>query len=377
MPYRIDLFAIFIFLGIVQALFLCVFFFSNENRKIQANAFQGFLLLAIAACLFEIFLMYTGYIVNAFYLVDFSESMGLAVGPLFYLVVRSRIQGKLGKIYYLHLIPFVFYSFVLMQFLLLPEDAKYNAWVCSYRPELPYRLYEVQYDVGLFRIKSNITEITLFSIFVYAGLSLRETIYAFRKKKESFWNPTTLVLRDLRTSTFIIVTLFITILIVKLTNKNDMGDHIFASYAAITIYFTSFNIIRHSGFFKQADLSKPSKYKSSSLSVELQESTLTKLKVLMENEKPFLKTDFSLPDLASVLGISVHSLSQIINERLEKSFFDMTAEYRVNEAKMILKDKPHYKVEEVAELVGYNSKSSFNTTFKKITGMTPSEYRSV
>lgn len=375
MDYRIDLFAIFIFLGIVQALFLCVFFFSTENRRVQANVFQGFLLLSIAACLFEIFMMYTGYIVNAFYLVDFSESMGLAVGPLFYLVVLSRIHGKIGKIHYLHLIPFVLYSFILMQFLLLPEDAKYNAWVCSYRPELPYRHFEGPYDDSFLGIRKNITEITLFSIFVYAILCLRATIDVFRKKKESFWNPASLVLRNLRMSIFIIVTLFLIILIVKLTNKNDMGDHIFASYAAITIYFTSFNIIRHSGFFKQADLSQQPKYKSSSLSVEFQTSTLTKLKALMENEKPFLKTDFSLPDLAATLGTSVHSLSQVINESLGKSFFDMTAEYRVNEAKMILKNKAHYKIEEVAELVGYNSKSSFNTTFKKITGMTPSEYR--
>ena len=53
----------------------------------------------------------------------------------------------------------------------------------------------------------------------------------------------------------------------------------------------------------------------------------------------------------------------------------MTAEYRIEEAKRLLKEKMNYKVEEIAEQVGYNSKSSFNTAFKKITGMTPSEWR--
>jgi hypothetical protein len=83
MQYRIDLFAVFIFLGIVQGLFLLVFFLSSENRKSSANLFHGLLLLSIVACLTEIFLMYTGYIVHCLYLVDFSETFGVAIGPCF------------------------------------------------------------------------------------------------------------------------------------------------------------------------------------------------------------------------------------------------------------------------------------------------------
>jgi AraC-like DNA-binding protein len=53
----------------------------------------------------------------------------------------------------------------------------------------------------------------------------------------------------------------------------------------------------------------------------------------------------------------------------------MRAEYRVEEAKRLLREKINIKVEEIAEEVGYNSKSSFNAAFKKITGKTPSEWR--
>ncbi|MDL5049165.1 helix-turn-helix domain-containing protein [Oscillatoria amoena NRMC-F 0135] len=49
--------------------------------------------------------------------------------------------------------------------------------------------------------------------------------------------------------------------------------------------------------------------------------------------------------------------------------------YRVEEAKRLLKEQMNIKVEEIAGQVGYNSKSSFNTAFKKITGITPSEFR--
>jgi AraC-like DNA-binding protein len=319
--------------------------------------------------------MYTGYIVHAFYLVDFSESLGLAIGPLFYLMVLSLIKGKVSKIQYLHLVPFVLYSFNLAMFLVLPEDAKYNAWICAYRPDLPYREFDYPYDTSPLGIRDHITEITLICILIYSILSMKETISAFRKKKENFWLPRTTTLKTLRNGIISIATVLLIVFIVKLTNKHDTGDHIFATYIAVTIYITSFSVMRHSGFFKQAPLTEQQKYKSSSVSEEAQLTTIHKLKLVMENNKPFLNPDFSLPDLADQVGVSVHHLSQVINEGLGKNFFEMVAAYRVEEAKRILKQSSHLKVEEIAEQVGYNSKSSFNTMFKKITGMTPSEFR--
>jgi AraC-like DNA-binding protein len=375
LPYRIDFFAVFIFLGIIQAVFLCFFFFAKENRKIQSNVFHGLFLIAIAGCIFEIFMMYTGYIVHAFYLVDFSESLGLAIGPLFYLMVLSLIKGKVSKLQYLHLVPFVLYTFILARFLALPEDAKYNAWVCAYRPDLPYRVFEYPYNVSPLGIRDNITQITLICILIYSILSVKETISAFRQKKENFFSTKITTLRTLRSGIISLITVLLIVFIVKLTNKHDMGDHIFATYVSLTIYLTSFSVMRHSGFFRQAPLAEQQKYKTSSVSEEAQQSTIQKLKSVMEKDKPFLRTDFSLPDLADKVGVSVHHLSQVINDGLGKNFFEMVASYRIEEAKVILKHSPHLKVEEIAEQVGYNSKSSFNTMFKKITGMTPSEYR--
>ena len=154
-----------------------------------------------------------------------------------------------------------------------------------------------------------------------------------------------------------------------------MGDHLFAAYITIAIYIISFQVIRQSGFFKQSSLSEQQKYKSSSITPEQQLHLLSRLKEIMTAQKPFLKPNFSLPDLADQMKVSVHQLSQVINDGLGKSFFEMTAEYRIEEAKILLKEKANIKVEEIAEEVGYNSKSSFNTAFKKLTGMTPREWR--
>jgi AraC-like DNA-binding protein len=102
-----------------------------------------------------------------------------------------------------------------------------------------------------------------------------------------------------------------------------------------------------------------------------------KLDEVMNTEKPFLNDSFSLPGLAKMLAVSPHHLSQILNEKLGQSFFDYTASYRIKEAQQLLlaPEHAHIKIEEIAGMVGYNSKSAFNTSFKKIVGLTPSQYR--
>jgi AraC-like DNA-binding protein len=374
MNYRLDLFAVFIFLGIVQAIFLCFFFFSKENRRVQANVFQGLMLLAIALCIVEVFLMYTGYIVNCLYLVDFSEAIALLIGPFFYLMVISLIYGTVPRKYYWHLVfPFIYLLFI-SPFYFAPEDVKYNAWIYAYQPGLPYRVHDYHHNFRLFWITDHATEIILVSLVFYATLSVLPIIRAFRRKKESFWRPLHPVLRKLKFTLIEIVSVTTILVIVKIFNEADTGDHMIGAYIAVAIYVTSFGVVRQSGFFKPASLTD-TRYKGSVLSSEVQQNTLQKLREVMGREKPFLSADFCLPDLAQRLGTTVHTLSQVINEGLGKSFFEMAAEYRVEEAKRLLKEQRNIKVEEIADQVGYSSKSSFNSAFKKITGMTPSEFR--
>jgi YesN/AraC family two-component response regulator len=212
-------------------------------------------------------------------------------------------------------------------------------------------------------------------VLIYVVLSVIEVAKVLQRKGETIWKTTNPVLVTLRADVVVAISLILLVIIVKLVNRNDTGDHLFAAYISLTVYLTSFRVIRNSGFFKQPSLSEATKYKSSTLTTEQKENILSRLKQIMENEKPFLNPAFSLPDLADKLKISVHQLSQAINDGLSKSFFELAAEYRVNEAMRLLKDQPNIKIEEIAEQVGYNSKSSFNTVFKKITGKTPSEFR--
>jgi AraC-like DNA-binding protein len=371
MTYKIDLFAIFIFVGIVQAIFLSFFFFSKNNRKIETNVYQGIMVLAMAACTFEIFLCYTGYIIHCLWLVDFSEPLSFVIGPAFYLMIISLINGKTDSTRYYHFIVAVLWLLVQIPFFIQSDDMKFNAWIDAYHTAgLTFR----EVDADFFTMPYH-SEIILAHLSIYMVMGFVATFNSFRFKNESVWKTKHPIFLQLRLTVLQIAFVIVLILTVKLFYRDDTGDHLFAVYISIAIYLISFQVIRQSGFFKQPNLVEQQKYKSSSLSQDDQSVILEKLKSLMQSEKPFLKSNFSLPELAVQLKVSTHQLSQVINDGLGKSFFEMTAEYRIEEAKRLLKDKVNIKVEEIAEEVGYNSKSSFNTAFKKITGKTPSEWR--
>ena len=94
-------------------------------------------------------------------------------------------------------------------------------------------------------------------------------------------------------------------------------------------------------------------------------------------EKPFLNPQVSLSELSDQLSISSKHLSQVINQSFNKSFFDFINSYRIQEVQQILKESKDDKITVLEAMydAGFNSKSSFNTAFKKETGQTPTEFR--
>ena len=102
-----------------------------------------------------------------------------------------------------------------------------------------------------------------------------------------------------------------------------------------------------------------------------------KLIRIMEKEQPYLDEELSLIKLAETMNLNPHQLSYLINEGFEENFFMFINKYRVEKVKELLlrEDKKHLSVLGIAFESGFNSKTSFNTTFRKICGMTPTEFR--
>jgi len=105
------------------------------------------------------------------------------------------------------------------------------------------------------------------------------------------------------------------------------------------------------------------------------DSVMERLYEIMELEKAFADEDISLKSVANELGVTTHQLSQILNEKIKKNFNTFVNEYRINEAKQLLVDEPERTILSVSVAVGFNSYVTFVTTFSKMVGISPSQYR--
>ncbi|GGD52932.1 hypothetical protein GCM10011514_16340 [Emticicia aquatilis] len=97
---------------------------------------------------------------------------------------------------------------------------------------------------------------------------------------------------------------------------------------------------------------------------------------ILQTEKPYLNPELTLQNLASTINIPVHHLSQVINEKEQKNFYDLINEWRIQEFLREVKNEKNknYTLIAIAYDCGFNSKASFNRNFKKYTGKTPTEY---
>jgi AraC-like DNA-binding protein len=117
------------------------------------------------------------------------------------------------------------------------------------------------------------------------------------------------------------------------------------------------------------------KYANSSLSAAHRERIQQKLDHAMRIEKRYTDNEISLSALCDFIQESPHQVSQVINESDYQNFYDLINQHRVDAAKEQLLSRPEQSVLEVAFAVGFNSKSTFNSAFKRYVNVTPTQYR--
>ena len=120
------------------------------------------------------------------------------------------------------------------------------------------------------------------------------------------------------------------------------------------------------------------KYRSSHLTDEDKEQLLSRIQQVMENSDEIYSPDFSLERLAMLSGSRYKYVSQVINEYYEQNFNNFLNSFRIKEACKRMRDLDNYgnyTIEAISESVGFKSRSTFVTSFKRITGLTPSQYQ--
>ena len=101
---------------------------------------------------------------------------------------------------------------------------------------------------------------------------------------------------------------------------------------------------------------------------------MDRFKLLMEEHKPYLDSKASIDAIANILGTNKTTLSKMINDKFGMNFRQLLNSYRVREAITLLSKNPGISLEDLRIKSGFNSTTTFNSSFSRFTGCTPGEY---
>lgn len=188
---------------------------------------------------------------------------------------------------------------------------------------------------------------------------------------------------------FLITVIWLTDGLFQISASSAAFDSISSVFNFIGICYIAYHALKQKEVFPYNTLEKkdieaiieatesPEATKKKLIPDDQLEAYKQKLAIFMLNEKSHLDYEISLVKLAAQFNVSPHQLSYIINNGFNENFFQFINRYRIEAAKKMILDPDmnHLNFIGIAFEVGFNSKTVFNTTFKKLTGQTPSEFK--
>ena len=159
------------------------------------------------------------------------------------------------------------------------------------------------------------------------------------------------------------------------------GDTLIFSGVVVFVFLIGFFGVRQADIFAESPsapkgIEQKKKYTKSGLTEEATEELHQELKRLMTEDTLYKNSGLSINDLSSKLEVHPNYLSQVINQKEKKNFYDFVNTYRIEEFKRLIamEKNQQYTLLSLAYDCGFSSKTSFNRYFKKETGQTPSQY---
>lgn len=383
-----NLLNIILFLAAAQGILLAILIF-QKYRKLFANRFLGAMMFLYSIILTQMLLTDLEVDRKFPHLMIVLIGIALLMGPLHYLYAKSIIHlwTKLKRSDWLHFLPFVLYELSIVSDFLKPAEKLAAEMQQTYVEGLPLKYFIFNWIVLI-----QILTYMILTVFMIKRFSQTiKYVFSTIEKVKLDW------LRNITYMGIFVVTIFFIENIfmlsgISLSHFFNLSSFLFA----IFIYIMGYMGLLKSEIFAEPEIARSisqlpnfnyklqvekeagqPKYQKSGLSPEKAEKYLSDLLKLMESEKPYTDSELTLSQLADRLSISSHNLSEVLNTKLNQNFFDFINQYRVEEVKKGLADpeKQYFTVLAIGFDAGFNSKTAFNTIFKKYTKMTPSEYR--
>ena len=307
------------------------------------HSFLGLLLFLLSTRIAKsIFLYFNPNLFELFVQVGLSACF--LIGPALYLYLVSATNTKSWSIknWWIHLIPFLLLISILSY--LYPYYDNLHLW----------KKYLIQ---GIY-----------WQWFIYILFS---GVYIRRVLKKMF-------LRKIKLSPIEIwlVSVFVGVSVIWIAyNTTAYTSYITGAISFTFILYVLFLLLFLKRNKKSSSKEIKEKYLDKKIETDYANIHLEKLNALMKEEQLFKKANLKSSDVAKKIQLTTHQFSQLLNDNLGKSFPVFINEYKISEAKLMMKENSNLTLEAIGYECGFNSKSTFYTTFKKIEGTTPAKYR--
>ncbi|MDJ1483706.1 helix-turn-helix domain-containing protein [Cytophagaceae bacterium YF14B1] len=346
--------------------------------NILANFWLGILLFSFGCTLLDRPFLHFNTYVQYPNLIGVSELLSFAMAPSLYLsVVYFTSPGrKLTKTDFLHFIPWLLFLLHQLPFLFQSADTK--LYLLTHPSPIPPNPY---FGLVMFYIIK--IQVVVYWILAYRKLLKHQKNIQLIASTTEYIN-----LKWLKNFLFILACM-----VLLWFNEEFFKISIISTLTplgyVLSTYFIVYFSLRQEEIFPYPpkdqvyineiilESEQPVINKTQRLSSEKLEQLKIELHYRMQAEKLFLDSDLDLPDLASKMNITSHELSFVLNEGFGTNFYQFINTYRVEEAKTLLLSEKHHHLNMlgIAYEAGFSSKTTFNTYFKKTTGLSPSQYQ--
>ncbi len=355
-----------IYFGFFQSIILMsVYVFSPRKRK-HINGYMTFLIATLLIGLLGRTLHSAGVWNSNFRLISFSEFSVLLFGPTVYLFTRSiLLKNKYSHKDLIHYIPALVYSIFIVIYFMIPSNAVIGQRIKT--GELS-RVIHICLGFGLM----------INSIYVVLSWGVFKNFSKEVKKEISYELHLKFLVNFLWIIT-ICLSFWISMYFISLSGYTELErsirPFIWLFLAFIILFITYYGMIspKVMQILPEIELKK---YAQSKLSIEDMDRLKVELDQIMLDKKPYLNNKLLKAELAQLLGVNNPELARLLNENIGMNFFEYVNYYRIKEFILLAKsDKAkHFTFFGLAQEAGFNSKTTFNKSFKKLMGTSPSAY---
>ena len=370
--------------------FLCILFLFINSRNKKANKILALLFFLLFFYKIETIFYDLELYINAPILIDLDFFFLFSEIPLLYLYTKVLLNPnyKFSKKDLLHYLLFgvnlIFASIIFFQ---TPEIKLeiLNFYAYEILPKNNLESLIIFYEF----YTSTIDSLEVIQFFIYFILIFRYLNKYLKELKTRLSTINKAILKWIK----VLVILFIPEFLfdfISILIPEDIASYAFLTnvlnnirivYEISIIFFLGIFSLKQPEitlYIEQNYLSKiipKNKYEKSTLTHQETKNYYSTLNKIINENKPYLNNEFRFKELAELIGISTHILSQVLNKMTNNNFYNYINRLRIEHSKKLLKTSKDLSIIEIAFNSGFNSKSTFNKAFKKYLKITPTQYR--